>query len=92
VHHGAAPRVAATEIVVAASGSASGLTLSVRNTGDGTTVVTDGRTGVGTGLARLRERLAVLYGGAARLTCRATDDGGFEAVLVVPGHPQRAAS
>lgn len=92
VHHGAAPRVAATEIVVAASGSASGLTLSVRNTGDGTTVVTDGRTGVGTGLARLRERLAVLYGGAARLTCRATDDGGFEAVLVVPGHRQRAAS
>ncbi|HLL82655.1 MAG TPA: histidine kinase, partial [Longimicrobium sp.] len=35
VLHGAAPRVAPTEIVVSAAGSASELTLSVRNTGDG---------------------------------------------------------
>jgi hypothetical protein len=40
--------------------------------------------GAGTGLARLRERLAVLYGSAARLVCRARDDGGYEAVLVAP--------
>jgi len=83
VLHGAAPRVAPTEIVVAAAGSARELTLSVRNTGDGAAVRTTGA-GVGTGLARLRERLAVLYGSAAKLTAQPDGDGGFEAVLVVP--------
>jgi LytS/YehU family sensor histidine kinase len=84
VRHGAAPRVAATEIVVSAAGSASELTLSVRNTGDGAPLRAEG--GAGTGLARLRERLAVLYGSAARLACGPASDGGFEAVLVVPRH------
>ena len=83
VHHGAAPRVAATEIVVSAAGSVSELTLSVRNTGDGVPV-RGAVAGAGTGLARLRERLAVLYGSAARLACGPAADGGFEAVLVVP--------
>jgi hypothetical protein len=83
VHHGAAPRVAPTEIVVGAAGSASELTLSVRNTGDGERAPGAGN-GAGTGLARLRERLAVLYGSAARLACGPAADGGFEAVLVVP--------
>ena len=83
VRHGAAPRVAATEIVVTAAGSASELTLSVRNSGDGKPVRTT-ENGAGTGLARLRERLAVLYGSAARLECRPAADGGYEAVLVVP--------
>lgn len=85
VQHGAAPRVAATEIVVTAAGSASELTLSVRNTGDGAPVGA-ARAGSGTGLARLRERLAVLHGSAARLACGPAADGGFEAVLVVPRH------
>ena len=85
VRHGAAPRVAATEVVVAASGSASELTLSVRNSGDGA-AARPAAAGAGTGLARLRERLAVLYGSAARLACGPTGDGGFEAVLVVPRH------
>jgi LytS/YehU family sensor histidine kinase len=83
VRHGAAPRVAPTEIVVTAAGGASDLTLSVRNTGD----VRSGsgsNNGIGTGLARLRERLAVLYGGTARLSCGPLENGGFEAVLVVP--------
>ena len=83
VHHGAAPRVDATEIVVAAAGSASELTLSVRNAGGGGPARPAGA-GAGTGLARLRERLAVLYGSAARLACGPSGDGGFEAVLVVP--------
>ena len=83
VHHGAAPRVAATEVIVTALGSTSELTLSVRNTGD-VEPRRPTRTTAGTGLARLRERLNVLYGGAARLMCTAGDDGGFEAVLVVP--------
>ncbi len=83
VQHGAAPRVAPTEVVVAAAGSASGLTLTVRNTGD--PLPPDPlRSATGTGLARLRERLAALYGGAARLTCGAVEGGGFEAVVVVP--------
>ena len=83
VRHGAAPRVAPTEIVVTATGDGSALTLSVRNSGDGER----GRaadTGAGTGLARLRERLEVLYGRAARLSCGPAEDGGFRAVLVLP--------
>jgi LytS/YehU family sensor histidine kinase len=91
VRHGAAPRVAPTEIVVtAAAGSASELTLSVWNSGDGAPA---GLTiaGAGTGLARLRERLAVLYGSAARLACDSAANGGFEAVLVVPRHRAKEA-
>jgi LytS/YehU family sensor histidine kinase len=85
VRHGAAPRVAPTEIAVTAAGSARELTLSVRNTGNGAPA---GLTvaGAGTGLARLRERLTVLYGSAARLTSGPAGDGEFEAVLVVPRH------
>ncbi|WP_420126277.1 sensor histidine kinase [Longimicrobium sp.] len=84
VRHGAAPRVAATEIVVTATGSGSALTLSVRNSGDEDRPVPATATGAGTGLARLRERLAVLYGGAARLEAGPAGDGGYQAALVVP--------
>ncbi|MEJ7760822.1 MAG: hypothetical protein WKF55_14665 [Gemmatimonadaceae bacterium] len=80
--------VAPTEIVVVAAGSASELKLSVRNS-SGSGAVHSAETGTGTGLARLRERLAVLYGSAARLQCRADTDGGFDAVLVVPRHRAR---
>ena len=85
VQHGAAPRVAPTEILVAAANGASDLTLSVRNSGDvGAVSAAPADAGTGTGLARLRERLAALYGSAARLECRPGRDGGFEAVLVLP--------
>jgi hypothetical protein len=87
VQHGAAPRRAPTEILVAATNGASDLTLSVRNSGDvGARRTASSAAGAGTGLARLRERLAALYGGAARLECRPGKDGGFEAMLVVPRH------
>jgi hypothetical protein len=82
VQHGATPRVAATEIVVSAASGPDELTLAVRNTGDAG-IPAEGAGG-GTGLARLRERLAVLYGGAATLTTRPLVEGGYEAVLVVP--------
>ena len=82
VQHGATPRVAPTEIVVSAASGPNALTLAVRNTGDARPS-TNGA-GSGTGLVRLRERLAVLYGGAATLTTRPLVEGGYEAVLVVP--------
>jgi two-component system LytT family sensor kinase len=82
VQHGATPRVAPTEIVVSAARGPNELTLAVRNTGDAN-AATNG-SGNGTGLTRLRERLAVLYGGAATLTTRPLMEGGYEAVLVVP--------
>lgn len=81
VRHGAARRVAATEIAVTASGSASELTLSVRNTDVGAPLPDSD---AGTGLARLRERLDVLYGDAARLVYGPADGGTYEALLTVP--------
>ena len=86
VRHGAARRVAATEIAITASASASALTLSVRNSDDGAHAPA---AIAGTGLARLRERLGVLYGGAARLEHGPTDDGAYEALLVVPRNGPR---
>lgn len=83
VRHGAARRVAATEIVITANSSASQLTVSVRNTDDGVPAVA---TATGTGLTRLRERLGVLHGDAATVTASPTSDGVYEAVLVVPRH------
>lgn len=83
VRHGAAHRVAPTEIVVTAARTTSQLSLSVRNL---TAPRPPGRpeNGTGTGLVRLRERLKLLYGDAAGLTCGAREDGSYEAVLVVP--------
>jgi two-component system LytT family sensor kinase len=83
VRHGAAPRVAPTDIVVTATGTRSELALSVRNTGDAASPQGAG-SGAGTGLRRLRERLGVLHGNAARLAYGPRPEGGFEAVLVLP--------
>jgi signal transduction histidine kinase len=81
VRHGAAPRVEPTEITVTATGSPDALTLRVRDTGNG--MAAHGGGG-GTGLARLRERLAALYGDASRLLLTPGAAGGFEATLVIP--------
>ena len=83
VRHGASHRAAPTEIVVTAARTPSQLSLSVRNM---VGPERPGRSddGTGTGLSRLRERLKLLYGDAARLTCGAREDGSYEAVLVVP--------
>lgn len=90
VRHGAAPRVAVTEIVVRAVGSARELRITVRNSSAvGSTRAPD--SGTGTGLSRLRERLAVLYGSAGSLECKSDGANAFDAVLVVPRHRDRQA-
>jgi two-component system LytT family sensor kinase len=81
VRHGAAPRVAATEIVVTARRDHASLVLTVRNSGTGASEAQAASTG--TGLSRLRERLSMLYGNAATLRHGATG-GEYEATLVVP--------
>jgi two-component system LytT family sensor kinase len=83
VHHGAAPRVAPTEIVVSAAATDAALTVTVRNDGEPRPPV-PAAAGTGTGLTRLRDRLALLYGDAARLTWGPREEGGFEAAIVVP--------
>ena len=83
VQHGAAPRVAPTEIAITGTRSNSQLVISVRNSADGEAPRTNGN-GTGTGLARLRERLSVLYGDAATLVSEPIAAGGYEAVLTVP--------
>lgn len=83
VRHGAAPRVAPTDIVITATGTRTELTLSVRNSANAPSAPL-GDSGTGTGLRRLRERLDVLYGAAGRLAYGPHQDGGFEAVLVLP--------
>ena len=90
VQHGAAPRVAPTEIAVTATRGDSELVISVRNSGDGNAPRSNGN-GTGTGLARLRERLAVLYGGTATLVSQPIASGGYEAVLTVPRNTARGA-
>ena len=83
VQHGAAPRVAPTEITITGARSNSELAISVRNSGDSNASQSNGN-GTGTGLTRLRERLSVLYGGSATLVSRPIPTGGYEAVLTVP--------
>jgi two-component system, LytTR family, sensor kinase len=83
VRHGAAPRVEATELVIRARTGNGTLTVTVRDSGDGSTVAQMEGTS-GTGLKRLRERLAVLYGSDARLDVANEPAGGFLASLVIP--------
>jgi LytS/YehU family sensor histidine kinase len=85
VRHGAAPRVDPTEVRVSASARAGTLIVSVHDTGSGPPGgMAEPGTGTGTGLARLRERLTALYGGAARLDLVAEGAGGFTASLTLP--------
>jgi signal transduction histidine kinase len=83
VRHGAAPRVEPTDIFIEGRVAGRLLTVTVRDTGAGTSSDEMG-TSEGTGLARLREQLAVLYGGSATLALDTGPAGGFTATLVVP--------
>ncbi|MEP6730804.1 MAG: histidine kinase [bacterium] len=82
VRHGAAPRVEATTLSVRASTDNGMLTVTVRDSGDGASA--SDVSGKGTGLKRLRERLAVLYGNDAHLDVANEATGGFLASLVIP--------
>jgi hypothetical protein len=79
VRHGAAPRVEPTSIFIDTTVDNGTLTAIVRDTGAGT-IPTESN---GTGLKRLRERLAVLYRGKASLQLHSSGDGVI-ATLVVP--------
>ena len=83
VRHGAAPRVEPTEITVTAAVAPRELRLAVHDTGAGA-APEELAGGDGTGLARLRDRLLVLYGGRARLDLGAGAGGGFTASMVIP--------
>jgi LytS/YehU family sensor histidine kinase len=83
VRHGAAPRVDPTEITVTARLAGDLLTVEVRDTGAGAEPAA--LAGVpGTGLSRLRERLATIYGSRARLDLVAAPGAGFTATLTIP--------
>ncbi len=83
VRHGAAPRIEPTEIVVEGRVDGGTLTLTVRDTGEGIALSSTSTKG-GTGLQRLRERLAALYGRDARLTLEEGATGGCTASLWIP--------
>lgn len=88
VRHGAAPRVEPTEIAIAGRLSNGTLRLSVQDTGAGAADAGAQPDGAGTGLSRLRDRLAALYVGQARLDTASGPAGGFTATLTIP---QRSA-
>ncbi len=81
VRHAASPRVEATTIAIDARCDGPDLVLVVSDDGPG---MDPGTAPTGTGLARLRERLEWLYGGAARLEVSATPGRGAIATLRVP--------
>ena len=84
VRHGAAPRVETTSITISAIASERTLTLEVRDTGAGTaSPQARGNGAGGTGIGRLRDRLAGLYGDASSLLMNTTPNG-CTATLTLP--------
>lgn len=83
VRHAAAPRVEPTDIVISARRVDTVLELQVTDNGAGADAELV-RTGHGTGLRRLRERLFWLHGAEAQLDVGNGASGGFSARLRVP--------
>ncbi len=85
VRHAAAPRVEATDVHLSAHSAGGALIVTVSDNGAGAELDGISRSnGSGTGLARLRERLLHLCGGAARLEVDSAPGRGFRATLVLP--------
>lgn len=83
VRHAAAPSVSRTTLRIAARREAGALVITVEDDGQGMDLHTlDANPG--TGLRRLRERLAWLYGGSAALQIDSAPGRGFRARLQLP--------
>jgi LytS/YehU family sensor histidine kinase len=83
VRHGAEPNMNPTDVTISASVADQVLTLVVRDTGAGAPQGRLDRSN-GTGLNRLRDRLKVLYAGAAALDVTGAPSAGVTASLRVP--------
>jgi signal transduction histidine kinase len=83
VRHGAAPRIEPTDITISARVAKGTLTIVVHDTGAGASA-DELNVSTGTGLKRLRDRLAVLYGGEARLDLSSENGSGVSASLIIP--------
>ncbi|MEO7152373.1 MAG: histidine kinase [Burkholderiaceae bacterium] len=89
IRHGLEPQVGGGRIEVSAARDGTQLRLTVRDTGVGLAPAGTGAdvaTGTGFGLQQVRERLAALYGDAARLELAPADDteGGAQACIHLP--------
>lgn len=84
VKHGIEPKVGGGRIQVTGRVQAGILRLEVRDDGMG---LGTGPSGSGAGLANVRDRLAVLYGGAGRLELAENPQGGVTARLELPCVP-----
>jgi signal transduction histidine kinase len=83
LRHGVAPAVEPTDVSVRAWLQGAALEIEVRDTGVGASPA-QVTASTGTALARLRDRLAALHGGAARLDTETSPGGGFVARLSIP--------
>ena len=83
VRHGAGPKVEATRVTISAAADAGRLRITVADTGAGAEAAAVD-SAPGTGLRRLRERLAVLHGSAGALTVATTVGGGFSVIITLP--------
>jgi sensor histidine kinase YesM len=86
IQHGLEPKVEGGRVVVSAQRDHDDLVLEVTDTGlgpSGSADLTPAK-GAGFGIAHVRERLATLYGAAARVDCAARAEGGFRVTLRFP--------
>jgi signal transduction histidine kinase len=86
IQHGLEPKVQGGCVIVSARRDGSELVLEVADTGVGPPGdgVARASNGTGFGIAQVRERLATLYGAAARVDCAARAEGGFRVTLRFP--------
>jgi hypothetical protein len=82
IKHGLEPKAEGGSLTISADIANGNLRVSVADTGLGFAVA--GQHGTGVGLANVRERLAALYGGRARLSVEANTPPGTIATIEVP--------
>lgn len=89
--HAVAPRAAGGRVAITARRNGGQLLLEVSDDGPGMPQPL-GASGAGLGLRLLRERLALLYGGDARLSVQPAEGGGVRATIELPAGREAAAS